>query len=59
MDEQRIVEDFEERIAIMVVCGECREVVAIQQAFAELRRRTGRDRLPERVKELMRGIVVT
>ena len=55
--ESDIIEEFEERIAIMMVCGETKERDAIRHAYAELRRRYGNGKMPEHVKRRMREVM--
>jgi hypothetical protein len=49
-----MIAEFEERIAIMVVCGEAKEREAVRHAYAELRRRYGISNVPEHVKQKVR-----
>ena len=52
--ESDMIVEFEERIAIMVVCGKAKEREAVRHAYAELRRRHGISNVPEYVKQKMR-----
>ena len=57
--ESDMIAEFEERIAIMVVCGEAKEREAIRHAYAELRRRYGPGKMPEHVQRRMREVINT
>lgn len=52
--ESDMIEEFEERIAIMTIDGEANERDAIRHAYAELRRRYGPGKMPEYVKQKVR-----
>lgn len=49
-----IIEYFEERLAVMVICGEADERKALHHAFGEVRRRYGSGRLPSHIQSKMR-----
>ena len=55
--ESDMIAEFEERIAIMVVCGEAKERDAVRHAYAELRRRYGPGKMPEHVQRRMREVM--
>jgi hypothetical protein len=55
--EEDMIVEFEERIAIMVVCGEANERDAVRHAYAELRRRYGPGKMPEHVQRRMREVM--
>lgn len=55
--EEDMIAEFEERIAIMVVCGECRESIAVQHAYGEQRKKKGLGKMPEHVKRRMREVM--
>lgn len=52
-----MIEEFEERIAIMMVDGEAKERDAVRHAYGELRRRYGPGKMPEHVKRRMREVM--
>ena len=52
-----LTEEFEERIAIMMVDGEAKERDAVRHAYGELRRRYGNGKMPEHVKRRMREVM--
>ena len=52
-----LIEEFEERIAIMMVDGETNERDAVRHAYGELRRRYGPGKMPEHVKRRMREVM--
>lgn len=52
-----IIEEFEERIAIMTIDGKCRESIAVQHAYGEQRKKKGSGKIPERVKRRMREVM--
>lgn len=52
-----LIEEFEERIAIMTIDGEAKEREAVRHAYAELRRRYGPGKMPEHVKRRMREVM--
>ena len=46
-DQQDIIEEFEERIAIMVHCGKQSESDAVRHAYRVAREKYGRSNLPQ------------
>ena len=55
--ESDLIEEFEERIAIMMVDGEAKERDAVRHAYGELRRRYGNGKMPEHIKRRMREVM--
>ena len=57
--ESDMIEEFEERIAIMTIDGETKERDAVRHAYGELRRRYGNGKMPEHVQRRMREVMDT